>query len=286
MFRVLFAAVWFLVACGGETLASQIWGTDFGSRGTSHSAKQVDHATGDVLRIVTVPGDVYVQAVRDLASDPARTPGVIWSVHTGFLAGNVLVEFDPNRAKQLSVVAIDADETILSLAIDPLTGRFYGASSLNLYEIQPTTGVAQAIGATQADVSIGLGFGLDGVLYGIDSLQRLMTVDTTSGATTLVAELTGGTLTDLAARPEDGVLYGLGTNSQSYSLFTIDPATAEATWVGQSVGRNSGIAFTGVPEPGAVAIAAVAAVGMLGRFRGRRDRRPAALSFERRARRA
>ena len=74
---------------------------------------------------------------------------------------------------------------------------------------------------------------------------------------------------DIAVRPEDGVMHGLGHSGipeYTYGLYRIDPSTAAVSHVGPSLGRPGGVAFTVVPEPTALS-ATLMMVALLTIFR-------------------
>jgi len=136
---------------------------------------------------------------------------------------------------------------------------FYGAAFIGsggaatLYSVS-STGTATAIGPIgfrqvgAMDVSSG------GTLYGIglngSGTSVLITINTTTGAGTLVAPVTGGgwgtgsPAQDISFRPSDGKLFAY----QQGTIYTINTTTGAATPVGaDGVGfpNGNGIAFSG-----------------------------------------
>ena len=69
---------------------------------------------------------------------------------------------------------------------------------------------------------------VDGTLYGIQNSSTLVTFNKTTGDITNVANFSVGGIESIAFRYSDGVLFGA---TQS-GLYTIDPATGNATYVG------------------------------------------------------
>ncbi len=70
---------------------------------------------------------------------------------------------------------------------------------------------------------------------------NLLTVDTTSGAGTLLGSSSLGGIPGLAIRPSDGMVFGVSANSQANGggrLYILDAVTAETTLVG-----NTGLSF-------------------------------------------
>ena len=130
---------------------------------------------------------------------------------------------------------------VAGLAWDPVTGTLYGmdSSTDSLITIDPATGVGTAVGS-------------DGGLN-----RRLYTVDTGTGAATVIAPFTpdlgtANSIGALAFDPGNDILYGVGgtaLNDFDYTLYTIDVATAALTSVGPLglTGGNAGLAF----DPGA-----------------------------------
>ncbi|MFH0952774.1 MAG: carboxypeptidase regulatory-like domain-containing protein [Verrucomicrobiota bacterium] len=74
------------------------------------------------------------------------------------------------------------------------------------------------------------------VLYGIDGdANALVWFDTATGARTVIGTMTplsGQSWTGLAGDPTDGKLYASSTDITASHLYTIDPATGAATWIG------------------------------------------------------
>jgi hypothetical protein len=164
------------------------------------------------------------------------------------------------------------------LAYDNATGILYGASTANggnggLYRINPVTAQASFVGYIGVNVGGDWVDGLavnpaNGVLYGCisgpDYLGGLVTINTATGQGTLVANTQA--LTDIDFQPETGILYGIDNGIGLYpdGLYTINSTTGQATRVGYTgLGNELGLAFVPVPEPGAVALAGVAALSGL-----------------------
>ena len=111
-----------------------------------------------------------------------------------------------------------------------------GAGPRGLYNFDSATGISTlriAVGGSQRF------FGLEahpgtGTVYGTDPLgtSTLWTLDINSGAATLIGNINGDTIADIAFDPTTGVLYGMGRNSSV--LYTINPATGAPTVVGTS----------------------------------------------------
>jgi hypothetical protein len=230
---------------GKEAAGSQLWG----GRGVPWL---INHQTGAPVSMSGYDPGFW----SDAASDPARMPNEIWGVQGN---SHLLTAVNPATGQVVHSVNLNTTGTqnaINGLAIDPVSGDFFGASSSALYKIDPTDGDTTLIGATSKRIDQALGFDAAGILYAVATDQELVIVDTTTAVLTSVASL-GVRAEDLAARPEDGVMYALAYNSPDYQLITIDMSDGSVHLVGNSFSRPTFLAFTGVPEPSAVLIALV-----------------------------
>lgn len=239
-------AMFLLIASASPITAasgSQLWGTNSGSS-SNFGLSPIDIATGAVAPMINI-GAVGTASVDDMASDPMRQPGVVWGVRNP-LAGNQLVSIDPFGQQLLATTSITAPEAIRSLAIDPLTGLFYGASTANLYRINDQTGATTLVGPTALAVDRALGFDSLGNLFGVANSNVLVSVNKQSGATSTIATMPLSRMEDMAFDPDSGIMYGLGFG---YSLYQINLASGALNVVGPSLGRPAGMAFTIVPEP-------------------------------------
>lgn len=242
--------------------ASTLWGSNVGGGLGPRPLRirQIDHLTGADSNDILIEGEDSRAGVLDFASDPQRDGSVVWSLHYTEHDGSQLMSFDPHRRETLSLVSLDGSLDIRGLAIDPTTGTMYGTSETALYRLNPSNGAADLMGSTSEELDESLGFDLQGNLYGMNQFGYLFRIDKSNGATTNVGELTAYPA-DLAVRPEDGVMYGLGQGDVplfGYGLFTVDLETAEVTLVGPSVFRPGALAFTIVPEPSSMLLAAMA----------------------------
>jgi hypothetical protein len=225
---------------------SQLWG------GRSQPFR-IDPATGAVGAGSTYnPG-----GIADTASDTARWPTLIWGVN-GSTSPNVLSAFDPVKgtlAYSVNLALPASNDPIRGLAIDPVTGDFYGASSLALFKLDPWTGARTLVGATPMRIDDALGFDAAGVLYGVTTNEELVTVDKGTATLTKVGNLAINAVFDLATRPEDGVMHAPAySNTAGYLLTTIDTSNAALQVKGPSYTRPQYLAFTGVPESGSMAL--------------------------------
>jgi hypothetical protein len=247
---------------------SQAWGTQsISSPGVI--VYPVDASRGDVGEITRVSTGLPSFGMFDLAAHAAIHGRSVWVVR-GSGDENDLVAVDPYRQDLLSRVTLNAPEPIVTLAIDPTTGEFYGTSDTALYRISSETGATTLVGATSLAVDEGLGFDRQGNLYGIANENQLVEINKTDAGTSLRATLDVFRMDDIAARPEDGLMYGVGYGP-SYSLYQIDLSTGDLVNLGDSLLRPSGLAFSAVPEPSTVSLGLAALVLLTGkRLVGRR----------------
>jgi hypothetical protein len=239
---------------GHTATASDLWATTSGS-GPSIQIYQIDSATGAVIQMKTVATGLAVAGIDDLASDPVREPSVLWAVRwSAFL--NQMIAIDPYQGKVLETVPIISSSPIHSLAIDPTTGISYGTGGTSLYRIARDTGIATLVGNGSIDLDKSIGFDSVGNLFGIGTdgaNYALAAIDKTTGGTINVKTLNNVRIEDFAARPEDGVMLGLGFPSPDYALLQINLENGTLATVGPSLSRPSSLAFTSVPEPSALA---------------------------------
>jgi hypothetical protein len=138
-----------------------------------------------------------------------------------------------------------------------------GPLTTNLFTIDTTTGVATSIGVITVGAITDLAFGPSGTLYAWDVAGGLRTVNTSTGAGTLVQSGLSG-LPDIRGLRFDanGTLYAAGFTD----FYTIDPTTSAPTFIGTpGFSDIRGLAFASVPEPstltalviGLIALAAV-----------------------------
>ncbi|MBC8106979.1 MAG: hypothetical protein H7Z14_10350 [Anaerolineae bacterium] len=167
-----------------------------------------------------------------------------------------------------------------TLAFDPSTGTLFGMSSISsLYSINQATGAATLIGSTHNfNPFHAMACDNNGTLYGVDSDGYLLEINRSTAANMGGVRL-AHTLSDIAFRPEDNVMFGTSYDSPgNASLYIIHPATGAITLVGTTgagVLLMSGLAFSAVPEAASLsALTLVAGAAMAARFRRRPLRRP------------
>jgi hypothetical protein len=233
--------------------ASSLWA----SGGGTLSLSPINAANGTVGPAVSING--VTRVLTDLATASGSQGSLLWGL-SGFFGDGPLVAIDPVTKQVVSSVAISpafaTGQAIQSLAIDPVDGEFYGATTTGLYRIAPATGTATLVGATALPVDKALGFDASGNLYGITNHDRLVAVNKATGATSQVAVLGVQEMEDIAVQPETGVMYGIGYGPD-YSLYQINLNNGALVNLGPSLLRPNGLAFTVVPEPAALVLLAM-----------------------------
>ena len=227
---------------------------------------EVDQTTS----ALSIRGSNRTDGVGDLTSDPVN--GILWGIR---IVPNQLIAFHPGTGAVAATTNLNSTDDITSIAFDPVTGILYGNTSVGfgaaadrLYRIDPTTGVTTQVGTIGFNNVYALGFSQTGRLFGIsnDNLS-LISIDTGSGAGTLIGATGLSLAFDLASRPEDDAMFV--SDSLTNSLYTINTATGATTSVGASLigplGSSTnvaGLAFlldtdgpgTSTPEPGTFAL--------------------------------
>jgi hypothetical protein len=193
--------------------------------------------------------------VGDLASNATTLFGIT-------LGGNNLVTIDPTTGAILTSVAVTGTRSgdITSLAFNTLTNTLYGntttgfgsTSGDGLYAINVATGVASFIGSIGFTNVYALATDTTGALFGIsDASREFVRISSATGAGTLISSIGTGGWFDMAARPEDNVMFL--SDALGRTLHTIDTTTGATSLVGSygTASNIAGLAFLGgaVPEP-------------------------------------
>lgn len=227
--------------------ASTLFASNFLSSPTLYTANQ---ATGSLS---TVGGTTL--NVGDLASNATTLFGVT-------LTTNDLVTIDPTTGAIISSVAITGTRSgqITSLAFNALTNTLYGnttpgfgsTSGDALYSIDLATGVASFIGSIGFGNVFALATDTSGALFGVSAdADEFIRINSSTGAGTLISSIGAGGWFDMAARPEDNVMFL--SDAFGSSLYTIDTTTGSKSLVGPygTFSNIAGLAFIpgAVPEP-------------------------------------
>ena len=228
----LLLAVAASVAAGLTNQASTLYGVEFPGL---TDLFVIDQTTG----LVSSVGPTGKDGLGDLTSDPRPASQKLWSVR---IASNELIEIDPTTGTAVAVIPMDSPDNMVSLAFDVVSGKLYGNTSVGfgapfeaLYEIDPGTGATTFVGRILFDNVYSLGFDQSGQLFGVsDATDDLISINTTTGNGTFIADLSVAFAFDIASRPEDDVMFL--ADSGTFSLYTLDTGTGALTLVGQ-IGR-------------------------------------------------
>jgi PEP-CTERM motif-containing protein len=255
--------------------ASELFATTY--TGGASDLYTVNQSTG----AISLVGNTGVN-FGDLTSTNSQLLGVD-------LTNNALWTINPlTGAASNEVLISGSNGVITSIAWDPVTHALYGDTTSGfggadqLYAINSTTGAATLVGGIGSANIYALGFSQTGVLLGeSDATGELVSISTTTGAGTDIGPTGISASYDLASRPGDDVVFGLG--SATFGLYTFNTATGAASLVGpygQDV-NLAGLAFLpagggggAAPEP-ATWVMMVAGFGGLGFVAYRRSRKPA-----------
>jgi hypothetical protein len=228
--------------------ASTLFASDYLISGTTlYTANQ---ATG---ALTSVGG--ALSNVGDLASNATTLFGVT-------LNDNNLVTIDPATGLISASIAVTGTRSgqITSIAFSSLTNTLYGnttngfgaTSGDELYSIDIATGVASFIGSIGFNEVFALATDTSGALFGISNISdEFIRIDSSTGSGTLISSVAATGWFDMAARPEDNVMFL--SDAFGASLYTINTTTGATTLVGPygTSGNIAGLAFLGgaVPEP-------------------------------------
>jgi hypothetical protein len=161
----------------------------FASFSTNHGTRfcTIDLATGAANRVGTI-GDTTLR-VTDIAVYPELSPS---STVLGLTSGNALLAFSSERPEVIlgrtAITGLRSDEAMISVDMRPGAGELFGVSSRDvLYQIDPATGAATAIGARFTPFFKGAPVAADfnpiaGTLNVISSLGEALRLDADTGA--------------------------------------------------------------------------------------------------------
>jgi streptogramin lyase len=202
-------------------------------------ATSFDGANGQfVVELDPVTGRAEVVGSPGFTSTYAAafTPdGTLWTVTNAFTNGaSQLARIDLNTGVATPVGAPDPSATgTLALEADA-AGNLYAANlgNGNLYRVDTALGTFTLIGSAGTDVR-DLDFDNTGVLWGSNFNNQLFTINTLTGARTVVTTITGvtGPVMSLMTDPLSGLLYASTWNSPT-ALYIVNRATGQATQVG------------------------------------------------------
>jgi hypothetical protein len=250
---VLLTAFWTLFSASSSCASTLYGSSSFGEVSTFWS---IDQDTGAATALFPGTG------LTDLASD--WRPGSFRI--RGIRSSHALTLVDPTTGNQ-PLVGI-TPPSIEGLAFNVADGILYGVGGGDLFRIDPTTAATTLVGRTGFSYAC-LGSDLNGNLFGVTFPDNILVrINPATGIAQAIGSLGTVLISDLAVRPEDGVLFGVRNvipqpnQPFAYSLVKVDTATAATTLVGnEQLNKTMGaLAFSpAVPEPSALSLAAIAA---------------------------
>jgi hypothetical protein len=237
------------IACGAPSVRADLWASSAGGALGRVSLSAVNPTTGAASGLFDIAGGSG-SGVFDLAGDPFWQGAALWGVRSAF-STSYLAAWNPATSSFISEVPLDISIIVRTLAIDPTDGRFYATTDAGLYTIDPVTASVTLVSAmSNLSVTFALAFDGSGQLYGVSAGNKLVAIDKTSGAGTLVGVMGLSRIEDMAWSAETGTMLGVGYpgggGGINYSLYKIDLATAAVARIGDSQERPSGLAFTGL----------------------------------------
>jgi PEP-CTERM motif len=266
MRRILFVGLCLLSSLTGALAQEVLLGT------TAQTS-----AAGDLYRIDPSTGaGTLVGPLVDSTFNPYAVTGLAFDNVTGILYGSIsnqsftgprdLVAIDPNSGAVTVIGAFGiGSQTMADLTFDITTATLYGTGSQdgNLYSVDPTTGLATAVGSSGLAAPVrgnGMAANSAGQIFGSPKTASgaLVQFNKSTGAATTVATLSGAPFSAGAigamAFNSGGTLYAVNISDTTNAthLVTIDDATGAVTDVGVSVTFLDAIVFfnpTAVPEP-------------------------------------
>ncbi len=192
----------------------------------------------DCKRIYRALGVVGFLAVSTGLADSARGHDILYA-----MSGNlspIIWTLDPDTGQQLNSVSVTGHEALFGglgadanlLALYSIDG-FNDANPDRLFRIDPVFGTGNVVGPTNENWNF---LCVDvhpetGVIYAIRD-SALYTLDATTGAATLIKNLTAPTLDQLTSLAINHQGEAYGTDIGNTGLFKIDLATGAMTHVG------------------------------------------------------
>lgn len=160
-------------------VSKEFYATAPNSNGTT-TLYRLSSQFGEALTVTTI----YVTNLWGITFKP---DGTLFGVTT---AGQLYQLNLVNGAE--TPVGTSAGVPYSGLTFNPTTGKLYASTNRldQIYTIDPNTGHAKLLGATGFGVNVpGIGFGPEGVLYGINSANNFIRIDTTNAAGTLIGPI-------------------------------------------------------------------------------------------------
>jgi hypothetical protein len=236
-----------MVVASGAAARADLWASGAGGATSRVDVFPVNQTTGAYGAGVAISGGAGV-VTEDLSGDPFWQGGTLWGVRRAFTT-SYLAAWNPVAKTFLFETPINVPSFLRTLAIDPTNGRFYATTDASLYTLDPQTGSAALVGPTTGvTVNKALSFDGNGQLYGVGMENKLVAIDKTSGARSPVGTMALYRIEGMAWLQETSTMLGLGYGygADGYSLFEINLTNGALVRLGPSVGRPSGLAFTGL----------------------------------------
>lgn len=165
---------------------------------------RVSSETGEALLATTIP----VTRIRGIAFQPN---GILLGVVDGRL-----YEINASTGKATQI-GLSADARYAGLSFNPFTNKLYAADIMQdkIYTINPVTGEATLVGATGLGTgNYAIAFSPEGILYGITRTNHFIRIDPTTGAGTLIGQMSSTGMSALAMRT-DAVLTSVEAEHES-----------------------------------------------------------------------
>src|ERR1700709_1816620 len=181
----------------------------FGAPGSLYTISQTNGA------LLTTVGPLL-----DAGGNPSGMTGMKYAPSNRLLYGIPQGNSPPNPSYLVTINPTTALVTpigpngagLTDIAIDPKTGKMYGASGFNpkFYTVDLITGLATQTGSTGLGFQSGGGLGANsrGVLYGVDNFSTY-TYDKVTGAATLIGLNLLANLVKGADFDANGIFYGI-----------------------------------------------------------------------------
>jgi hypothetical protein len=245
-----------------------LYGVESGTDGLS----TINPSTGAVAFIDRLDPDVTIfttpVAMSVRASDNTL---FVWNNSNGNtnetqVTTGVLLTVDPCTGDGTPVNSTTPPQGVLSaLAFSP-AGTLYGLSGNELYQINPATGVKTLVGTSSLTtfIAVGADFRSDGALFALElslGTERLVTINASTGAATVVATLnSGGSAVDVGivgsiVFTPSGTLTGtavaspLATPVGGDIIFDINPSTGAVSNVRNGSGGAQGLGYAPACSP-------------------------------------
>ena len=238
-----------LLALSANVSASVLYGAEFGGQ----QLYQIDSTDGSHLNINSIS---------------QYSPGLAYDGTTGIMYSNSisgLYSIDVTTAAT-TYIGNNGGVSLTGLTHSGDYSTLYASSYSSLYSIDILTGSADYVGGFGSGIQL-IDFATDsnGVVYGSSTHGNLYTVNTDSGAATLLGGISGLTgsaggygVTALAF-DENDILYGIHTIPDS--LITIDIDSLTYATIGGDIGndvRGMAFAYDISPAPSTVPVPAAA----------------------------